>query len=105
MNTGSTKIIEFGETFARYGIPDTLRSDNGAQFHSTEFQKFLEEYGNNHETTTSYLLQANGEVEKQNKTLLKAIRTAHVEGKDWRIGLEDCSCQNSYQPTEAHRIQ
>lgn len=70
--------------FARYGIPDTLRSDNGAQFRSAEFEKFLEEYGINHETSTPYWPQANGEVERQNKTLLKAIRTAHVEGKDWR---------------------
>lgn len=84
-NTGSTKIIEcLEEIFARYGIPDTLRSDNGAQFRSAEFEKFLEEYGINHETSTPYWPQANGEVERQNKTLLKAIRTAHVEGKDWR---------------------
>eukprot|EP00105_Crassostrea_gigas_P012666 XP_011428727.1 PREDICTED: uncharacterized protein LOC105329234 [Crassostrea gigas] len=43
-----------------------------------------EEYGINHETSTPYWPQANGEVERQNKTLLKAIRTAHVEEKDWR---------------------
>eukprot|EP00105_Crassostrea_gigas_P021384 XP_011440495.1 PREDICTED: uncharacterized protein LOC105337466 [Crassostrea gigas] len=84
-NTGSTKIIEYlEEIFARYGIPDTLRSDNGAQFRSAEFEKFLEEYGINHETSTPYWPQANGEVERQNKPLLKAIRTAHFEGKDWR---------------------
>ncbi|XP_061190233.1 uncharacterized protein K02A2.6-like [Saccostrea echinata] len=84
-NTGSTKIIEcLEETFARYGIPDSLRSDNGAQFRSTEFEKFLEEYNIIHETSTPYWPQANGEVERQNKTLLKALRTAHVEGKDWK---------------------
>ncbi|XP_061196525.1 uncharacterized protein K02A2.6-like [Saccostrea echinata] len=84
-NTGSTKIIEcLEETFARYGIPDSLRSDNGTQFRSTEFEKFLEEYGITHKTSTPYWPQANGEVERQNTTLLKAIRTAHVEGKDWR---------------------
>lgn len=39
-NTGSTKIIEcLEETFARKGIHDALRSDNGAHFHSTEFEK------------------------------------------------------------------
>eukprot|EP00105_Crassostrea_gigas_P008760 XP_011423446.1 PREDICTED: uncharacterized protein K02A2.6-like [Crassostrea gigas] len=47
-NTRSTKIIEcLEEIFARYGIPDTLMSDNGAQFRSAEFKKCLEEYGMN----------------------------------------------------------
>nr|XP_034336132.1 uncharacterized protein K02A2.6-like [Crassostrea gigas] len=103
-NTGSTKIIEcLEEIFARYGIPDTLRSDNGAQFRSAEFEKFLEEYGINHETSKPYWPQANGEVERQNKTLLKAIRTAHVEGKDWRKELQKflyMEKQNSKPPTQ-----
>ncbi|XP_062602369.1 uncharacterized protein K02A2.6-like [Saccostrea cucullata] len=61
-NTGSAKIIEcLEETFARYGIPDSLRSDNGAQFQSTVCEKFLEEYGITHETSTPYWPQANGE--------------------------------------------
>lgn len=51
------------------------------------FEKFLEEYGINHEISTPYWPQANGEVERLNKTLLKAIRTANVEGKDWRKDL------------------
>ena len=84
-NTGTTKIIQcLEETFARYGIPETLRSDNGPQFCSAEFESFLEENGIVHETSTPFWPQANGEVERQNKTLLKAIRAAHAEGKDWR---------------------
>lgn len=35
-----------------------------------------------------YSPQANGEVERQNKTLLKAIRVAHSEGKNWKKELD-----------------
>ncbi|XP_062567950.1 uncharacterized protein K02A2.6-like [Saccostrea cucullata] len=100
-NTGSAKIIEcLEETFARYGIPDSLRSDNGAQFQSTVCEKFLEEYGITHETSTPYWPQANGEVSDRIRPYLKILGPFILKG---RIG--ERSYQNSYQLTEAHRTQ
>ena len=32
--------------------------------------------------------QANGHVERQNRTLLKSLKVAHVEGKNWREELQ-----------------
>ena len=40
--------------------------------------------GVEHRHITPLWPRANGEVERQNKTLLKAIRAAHAEGKNWR---------------------
>ena len=39
---------------------------------------------------TSPLLwpQANGHVERQNRTLLKSLKVAHTEGKNWREELQ-----------------
>lgn len=37
-----------------------------------------------HRTTTPLWPQANGEVERQNRTLLKAIKVAQVEKRDWK---------------------
>ena len=41
----STTVIEFlKEQFSRYGIPDTLATDNGLQFTSQEFRQFLQDW-------------------------------------------------------------
>ena len=36
-----------------------------------------------------YWPQSNGEVERCNETLLKVIRIANLEGKDWKKALQD----------------
>ena len=73
--------------FAWHGVPDGLRSDNGPQFISAEFSEFLHELGIAHHRTTPLWPVPNGEMECQNRSLLKAIRTAHAEGKNWRSEL------------------
>ncbi|CAH1255636.1 RTL1 [Branchiostoma lanceolatum] len=84
-STSSRKVIEALEViFARFGNPCSLRTDNGPQFVSAEFAEFLQEQGIQHQRTTPLWPQANGEVERQNRTLMKAIKVSRVEGKDWR---------------------
>ena len=39
----------------------------------------------------TYFPQANGEVERQNRSLLKAIRTLQVEKADWRKEIDSVS--------------
>ena len=53
-------------------------TDNGAN---------LEMQGIQHRKVTPYWPQANAEVERFNRTIERAIRTAHVEGKDWRTDM------------------
>ena len=52
--------------FARFGIPNSLRTVNAPQFVSDEFEKFLTTNGKEHRKPTSLWPQANGEVERQN---------------------------------------
>ena len=81
----SEKIIQCLEImFATHGLPVTLKTDNGPQFVSKEFKDYLKHYGIKHYHTTPYWPQANGEVERQNRTLLKAFRTINAEKRDWR---------------------
>ena len=55
-STTSKKVVDvLAQIFSRYGYPFTLKSDNGPQFCCEEF-----------------------------KTFLKALKVAHVEGKEWR---------------------
>ena len=51
---------------------------------SNEFEDYLKIMGVEHRHTTPLWPRANGEVERQNRALLKAIREAHAEGKNWR---------------------
>ena len=82
----TSKIIiqRLDAQFARYGIPKSLRTDKGPNLVSNEVEDYLKEMGVEHRHTTPLWPRANGEVERQNRTLLKAIRAAHLEGKNWR---------------------
>ena len=84
-STTSQKMIEvLVPIFTRYGYPFSLKSDNAAQFVSEEFENFLANHGVQHRTSPPLWPQANGEVERQNRTLLKSLKIAEAEGKKWR---------------------
>jgi hypothetical protein len=86
MRTASAeKTVESLEViFARHGLPEVLTSDNGPQFISEKFKIFMQENGINHRRVTAKWPQANGEVERQNRSIMKRLKLAQAEGKDWR---------------------
>ena len=85
-STNSDRIIKCLDShFVRYGVPKTLRTDNGANLVWQE--KYLSEMGVKHKLTKPLWPRANGEVERQNHSLLKAMRAAHAEKKNWRTEL------------------
>ncbi len=53
----------------------TLRSDNGGEYCSLEFQAYLREKGIQHQTTVAYSPQQNGIAERMNRTLLGSVRS------------------------------
>ena len=55
--------------FVRYGVPDTLVTDNGPQFSSDEFHKFRSGWGFEHVTSSPYYPQSNGKTENVVKTV------------------------------------
>ena len=73
-STTSEKIIErLEEIFTTYGLPLSVTSDNGPQFRSDVFERYLEDRGVEHPKTTPVWPQANGEVERQNRSLAKRM--------------------------------
>ena len=81
-STTVDKVIDFlGPVFS-------VKSDNGPQFVSQVFKDFLVEHGIEHRTSPPLWPQANGEVERQNRTLLKVLKVAQVEGKRWQDELQ-----------------
>ncbi|KAF2903689.1 hypothetical protein ILUMI_02484 [Ignelater luminosus] len=63
---------------------ESITANNGKAFVATQFSEFCEEHGIQLNHTTPLWLQANGEVERQNRSLLKVLRIASNTGKDWK---------------------
>ena len=61
-----TTINHLSRIFATHGLPSRVKTDNGPPFNSKD------------------LMQKPAEAENFNKVLEKTIRTAQIEGKDWK---------------------
>ena len=72
--TSSSVIAALKSIFARHGIPETLRSDNGPQYSSQEFAQFAETYGFNHVTSSPRYPQFNGQVERTVQTVKRMLQ-------------------------------
>ena len=84
-STVASKVISsLVEIFARHGLPESLTSVNGSQFVVKEFTEYMEQQGIRHHRVTAKWPQVNGEVERQNSSLLKRQQIAHAEKKDWK---------------------
>jgi transposase InsO family protein len=58
-----------------------LRTDNGGEFMSMEFENYCNEFGIDRHKTTAYTPQQNGVVEHMNMTLLERERSMLSNGK------------------------
>lgn len=86
--TASLTVKALHETFCRFGMPDSLKTDNGPQFISAEMQKFCTQFGIEHRRTTPYWPQANGEVERINRSIGKRLKISQeTEDSDWKWDL------------------
>ena len=77
----SSSVIHFlSDLFVRWGIPDRITSDNGTQFTSHEFTDFLARMGIEHIRTPLYSPQANGGVERLNRSIKESLKAQLAEG-------------------------
>ena len=83
--TSEKNICALRLNFARFGLPISLKNNNGPQLVSHEFKQFLRKHNNKHYSSVPQWPQENGAIESQNKTVMKAIRKACVETTDWRV--------------------
>jgi hypothetical protein len=78
----SEKIVDCLETmFARNGLPKTIKSVNGPPFVSKYVEQYLKDINVKHRKITP---SSNGEVERQNRSLMKRIRIAQAESSNWK---------------------
>ncbi|UYV69283.1 K02A2.6-like [Cordylochernes scorpioides] len=96
--TTHSTIIHCKSIFARHGIPEEVRSDNGPQF-GLEFKKFAKEYGFHHITSSPRFPQSNGFIE----SMVKNIKNQLKKGRDpylSLLGYRTAPLENGYSPAE-----
>ena len=97
--TASTIIKCFTQLFSLFGMPSYIHSDQGSNFMSKELKDFLLKKNVATSRTTSYNPQGNGQCEKYNGTIWKAV-TLELKSR----GLPQ-SCWQEVLPDALHSIR
>ena len=83
-------MIEFlKEQFSRYGIPDTLVTDNSPQFTSEDFQQFSRDWEFLYVSSSLHHHRLNGKVESAVKVAKSLLRKAHKDNRDPWLAMLD----------------
>jgi transposase InsO family protein len=69
--------------FARHGYPEEIVSDNGPQFISQEFRRFLRSKGIKHVRSSPYFPRSNGKIERFHRYLKNNFQAVTLEGRSW----------------------
>ena len=75
-NVTSKDMVEFVKKHIiyRFGIPQTITTDQGTMFTSGEFEEFAASIGIKLLNSSPYYAQANGQAEASNKEIIKLIK-------------------------------
>ena len=72
--TSEEIILHTRSIFARHGIPEIVVTDNGPQYSSELYEKFAQQYGFEHITSSPHYPKSNGEAERAVKTIKSLLR-------------------------------
>ena len=72
--TSEAVMEELRSLFAQFGIPETIVTDNGTCFVSTEFEAFLQRNGIKHLTSAPYHPSSNGLAERSVQIVKKGLK-------------------------------
>lgn len=99
--TTASILSKIRPVFMRLGMPQTLTTDNASNFSSREMVDFCKRYDIQRKHTTPYWPQANGNVERQNRSIMKILRISALNGSDWKADLEEHNYVYSVTPHPA----
>ena len=93
-DTSAQTVIKcFCHLFSIFGLPSFIHTDRGAAFMSSELKRFLNDKGVATSRTTPYNPEGNGQVERLNGTLWRAITLAlkskKLDVNNWELVLFD----------------
>ena len=97
--TNSSDVIRVLKgIFTRLGLPYVLTFDNAKNFSSQELKNYCIDYGIKLTHTTPYWPSANGEVERQNQSILKVLKISKQRDADWKEAIQDYVYMYSLTP-------
>ncbi|KAK9674806.1 Integrase core domain [Popillia japonica] len=76
-------ITTLTDFILEYGLPEIIVSDRGTSYTAKEFTKFCDERGIQHILNSSRWPQANGQVERVNRTVVPVIMACMSEEDEW----------------------
>lgn len=85
----SETIKRLKRIFARFGLPISITADNGRQLVSEVFKQYCRLNNIELISTTPYWPQQNGEVERQNRSLLKRLKNSQEQKGNWQEDLQE----------------
>ena len=97
--TSQDVIQALSTMFARHGIPDSVRSDNGPQYSSAEFIKFAKEEGFASVTSSPKHPQSNGMAERAVQTAKSVLKKEDDPAKAL-LAYRSTPLENGYSPAE-----
>ena len=87
--SSGTVVNKLCQLFSIFGMPSYIHSDRGSSFMSEELKSFLHSKGIATSRTTAYNPRGNGQVEKLNDTLWRAIQLS-LKSKNFEIDQWEC---------------
>lgn len=100
--TSQSIIMHHKSIFARHGIPEVVRSDNGSQFSQTidsAYHQFAKNYGFQLVTSSPKYSQSNGFIESEVKNFKKHFKKSDDPHK-MLLALRSTPLQSGYSPAE-----
>ncbi|KAM4049750.1 uncharacterized protein ACNLHF_011086 [Anomaloglossus baeobatrachus] len=93
------------EIVCRYGLPETIESDQGPAFTANLTKEIWQALGTELALHTPYHPQSSGKVERLNGTLkAKMLKAAQETGKPWHESLPLALFSVRHTPTGAHKL-
>ena len=97
--TSQDVINHLKSMFARHGIPEVVRSDNGPQYSSESFAQFAQNYGFVHVTSSPKYPQSNGAAERAVRTV-KSPLMKNSDPYEALMAYRTTPLENGYSPAE-----
>jgi len=85
--TATCVIKSIKENIARYGIMETLMTDNGPQFSCEEFRQFARTYKFEHTTSSPEYQQSNGLAERAVQSMKQMMKKCLRDGEDMYLAM------------------
>ena len=85
--TASVVVSLTKQIFSEYGCPERIISDNGPQYSSVEYKKFLQHWQIDHITSSPRYPRSNGFIERSIQTVKNILKKSKEAGEDPELAM------------------